>query len=140
MAFWTLYKREFNSYFQSAVAYVVLFGSAVIQSMFFVILVRFISDANYKDQSVMQIFFIWPLFWLIFLGQVPLITARNNLRLAVEQLRQSLGFTSHLSEAPSDKQPTFVGELKHEPTHFELQACLESARRRLRICSNDLVQ
>ena len=35
MAFWTLYKRELNSYFQSAVAYVVLFGSAVIQSMFF---------------------------------------------------------------------------------------------------------
>ena len=32
MAFWTLYKRELNSYFQSAVAYVVLFGSALIQS------------------------------------------------------------------------------------------------------------
>ncbi len=76
MAFWTLYKRELNSYFQSAVAYVVLFGSAVVQSMFFVILVRFIMDANYKDQSVMQIFFTWPLFWLIFLGQVPLITMR----------------------------------------------------------------
>jgi len=76
MAFWTLYKRELNSYFQSAVAYVVLFGSAVIQSMFFVILVRFISDANYKDQSVMQIFFTWPLFWLLLLGQVPLITMR----------------------------------------------------------------
>ena len=38
MAFWTLYKRELNSYFQSAVAYVVLFGSALIQGMFFVIL------------------------------------------------------------------------------------------------------
>ena len=76
MAFWTLYKRELNSYFQSAVAYVVLFGSAVIQSMFFVILVRFIMDANFKDQSVMQIFFTWPLFWLLLLGQVPLITMR----------------------------------------------------------------
>src|SRR5271154_2250461 len=76
MAFWTLYKRELNSYFQSAVAYVVLFGSAMIQSLFFVILVKFIMDANYKDQSVMQIFFTWPLFWLIFLGQVPLITMR----------------------------------------------------------------
>jgi ABC-2 type transport system permease protein len=76
MAFWTLYKRELNSYFQSAVAYVVLFGSAVIQSMFFVILLRFIMDANYKDQSVMQIFFTWPLFWLLLLGQVPLITMR----------------------------------------------------------------
>src|SRR5271156_1226459 len=76
MAFWTLYKRELNSYFQSAVAYVVLFGSALIQGMLFVILVRFILDANYKDQSVMQIFFTWPLFWLILLGQVPLITMR----------------------------------------------------------------
>ena len=76
MAFWTLYKRELNSYFQSAVAYVVLFGSALIQSMFFVILLRFIMDANYKDQSVMQIFFTWPLFWLLLLGQVPLITMR----------------------------------------------------------------
>src|SRR5476649_309076 len=76
MAFWTLYKRELNGYFQSAVAYVVLFGSAAIQSMFFVILLRFIMDANYKDQSVMQIFFTWPLFWLIMLVQVPLITMR----------------------------------------------------------------
>ena len=76
MAFWTLYKRELNTYFQSAVAYIVLFGSALIQSLFFVVLVRFIMDANYKDQSVMQIFFTWPLFWLIFLGQVPLITMR----------------------------------------------------------------
>jgi ABC-2 type transport system permease protein len=76
MAFWTLYKRELSSYFQSAVAYVVLFGSALIQSMFFVVLLRFIMDDNYKDQSVMQIFFTWPLFFLIFLGQVPLITMR----------------------------------------------------------------
>jgi ABC-2 type transport system permease protein len=76
MAFWTLYKRELNGYFQSAVAYVVLFGSAVIQSMFFVILVQFIMDANYKEQSVLQIFFTWPLFWLLLLGQVPLITMR----------------------------------------------------------------
>jgi ABC-2 type transport system permease protein len=76
MAWWTLYKRELSSYFHSGVAYVVLFGSAVIQSMFFVILLRFIMDANYKDQSVMQIFFTWPLFWLLLLGQVPLITMR----------------------------------------------------------------
>lgn len=76
MAFWTLYKREFNSYFQSAVAYVVLFGSALIQSLFFWILLRYLIDANYKAQSLMQIFFTWPLFWLLLLGQVPLITMR----------------------------------------------------------------
>jgi hypothetical protein len=39
MTFWTLYKREFNSYFQSAVAYIVLFGSALIQGIFFIRLV-----------------------------------------------------------------------------------------------------
>jgi ABC-2 type transport system permease protein len=76
MAFWTLYKRELSSYFQSAVAYVVLFGSALIQSVFFIVLLRVIIDANFKDQSVMQIYFTWPFFWLIFLGQVPLITMR----------------------------------------------------------------
>jgi ABC-2 type transport system permease protein len=44
--------------------------------MFFVILLRLILDANYKEQSVMQVFFTWPLFWLLLLGQVPLITMR----------------------------------------------------------------
>ena len=76
MAFWTLYKREISSYFQSAVAYVVLFGSALIQSIFFIILVRVIIDANYKDQSLMQIFFNWPIFWFLLIVQVPLTTMR----------------------------------------------------------------
>ena len=76
MAFWTLYKREFNSYFQSSVAYIVLFGSALIQGIFFILLVRFVSDANYKDQSVMQIFFNWPIFWFLLIVQVPLTTMR----------------------------------------------------------------
>ena len=63
MAFWTLYKRELSSYFQSAVAYIVLFGSALIQGASFIVLVRMVMDANYKQQSVMQIFFNWPIFW-----------------------------------------------------------------------------
>jgi ABC-2 type transport system permease protein len=76
MAFWTLYKRELDSYFQSAVAYVVLFGSAVAQGIQFVFIVTAVSAENYRDQSVMQIFFTWPLFWLLLLVQVPLITMR----------------------------------------------------------------
>src|SRR5580658_1389674 len=76
MAFWTLYKREFSSYFQSAVAYIVLFGSALIQGLFFVTLVHFVMDANYKEQSVMQVFFNWPLFWFLLIVQVPLTTMR----------------------------------------------------------------
>ncbi len=76
MSFWTLYKREFGSYFQSAVAYIVLFGSALIQGFFFFVLVRMIMDANYKQQSVMQIFFNWPIFWFLLIVQVPLTTMR----------------------------------------------------------------
>jgi ABC-2 type transport system permease protein len=76
MAFWTLYKRELNSYFQSAVGYVVLFGSALIQSVFFVLLLRVSLDNNIKDTSVMQMFFTGILFWVFLLGQVPLITMR----------------------------------------------------------------
>ena len=76
MAFWTLYKRELNSYFQSAVAYVVLFGSALAQGIQFIFIVTAIWTQNYKEQSVLQIFFTWPLFWLLLLVQVPLITMR----------------------------------------------------------------
>jgi len=76
MAFWTLYKRELSSYFQSAVGYVVLFGSAVIQSGFFVLLLGLAIANNVKEASVMQMFFNGLLFWLFLLGQVPLITMR----------------------------------------------------------------
>ena len=78
MAFWTLYKRELNSYFQSAIAYVVLFWQRGHDSRgaFFWFLLTAIMDANYKEQSVMQIYFTWPLFWLLLIGQVPLITMR----------------------------------------------------------------
>ena len=76
MAFWTLYKRELNGYFQSAVAYVVLFVSALAQGLVFAWLTGRVIDLNYKDQSVMQIFFTWPLFWILLFVQVPLITMR----------------------------------------------------------------
>jgi ABC-2 type transport system permease protein len=76
MAWWTLYKRELSSYFHSGVAYVVLFGSAIAQSIQFLIIVSMVSQSHYTQQSVMQIFFIWPLFWLLLFIQVPLITMR----------------------------------------------------------------
>ena len=76
MAFWTLYKREFSSYFQSAVAYIVLFGSALIQGIFFVTLVRMVIDANYREQSVMQLFFGGLIYWLLLIVQIPLTTMR----------------------------------------------------------------
>lgn len=76
MAFWTLYKRELNSYFDSAIAYIVLAGSALAQGIQFILLVQLIVAANYKEQNVLQIFFTWPLFWILLLVQVPLITMR----------------------------------------------------------------
>jgi len=76
MAFWTLFKREFISYFNSAVAYVVLFGSAFVQGLMFFIIILAITDSNFKQASVLQLFFSWTLFWLLIFVQVPLITMR----------------------------------------------------------------
>jgi ABC-2 type transport system permease protein len=76
MAWWTLFKRELSSYFHSGVAYVVLFGSAVAQSIQFLFITSMVAQSHYTQQSVMQIFFIWPLFWLLLLVQIPLITMR----------------------------------------------------------------
>lgn len=76
MAIWTLYKRELSSYFTSAVAYVVLFGSALVQGVQFWFILSAVAAENYKEQSILQIFFTWPLFWLLILVQVPLITMR----------------------------------------------------------------
>jgi len=60
-------------------------------------------------------------------GEVTLITARNSLRIAIEQLRQSLGLVNHPGN-PMQRTPEFVGELGYRETHFELDACLEAAR------------
>jgi ABC-2 type transport system permease protein len=76
MAFWTLYKREFTSYFHSAVAYVVLFGSALVQGVMFSFIVTALTSQHIREVGVLQIFFTWPLFWLLPLVQVPLITMR----------------------------------------------------------------
>lgn len=57
-------------------------------------------------------------------GKPPLIRARNDYRIAIEELRQSLGFTT----PNATTVPDFVGELAYEPTTIELTAALESAR------------
>jgi len=59
-------------------------------------------------------------------GQVPLITARNDFRIAVEQLRQSLGFASQRS-GDLQKVPEFDGVLTYTSASFDLAACLEAA-------------
>jgi outer membrane protein TolC len=60
-------------------------------------------------------------------GRPPLIQARNAYRIAIEELRQSLGFTTRSTESLT-KTPEVVGELTYEPTSIELQNALESAR------------
>lgn len=60
-------------------------------------------------------------------ARVPLITARNDYRLAIEALRQALGFTTNTAESVQ-KVPEFVGTLDFTPQTFDLQAAFQSAR------------
>ena len=59
-------------------------------------------------------------------AKVPLITAKNDYRLAIEALRQSLGFTSNKDDAVR-KIPDFVGTLDYTPVNFDLQAAFDAA-------------
>jgi len=60
-------------------------------------------------------------------AQVPLITARNAHRLAIEALRQSLGFVTNTRESLR-KVPEFVGTLEFTPVDYDLQTALDAAR------------
>jgi outer membrane protein TolC len=60
-------------------------------------------------------------------AKVPLITARNDWRLAVEALRQSLGFTTNKEEYLR-KIPDFIGTLNYSPMSFDLQSAFSAAR------------
>ncbi len=56
----------------------------------------------------------------------PLIAARNNYRLAIEALRQALGFTTNKPDSVR-KVPDFVGSLDFTPVNFDLQAAFDAA-------------
>lgn len=60
-------------------------------------------------------------------ARTPLITARNDYRLAIESLRQALGLTSRNIES-LDRAPEVVGELSYEPSTFDLRSATEAAR------------
>ena len=60
-------------------------------------------------------------------AKAPLITARNDWRLAIEALRQTLGFTTNTVESLR-KVPEFIGTLEFAPLTFDLQAAFETAR------------
>jgi outer membrane protein len=59
-------------------------------------------------------------------ARVPLITARNDYRLAIEALRQSLGFTTNKQDSLR-KIPDLIGTLDYSPTSFDLQAAFDAA-------------
>jgi outer membrane protein len=60
-------------------------------------------------------------------ARVPLITARNDHRLAIEALRQALGFTTTERGAP-EKTPRFTGTLAFTPVNFDLATAYDAAR------------
>ncbi len=60
-------------------------------------------------------------------AQPALIQARNSFRLAIEELRQALGFVNTEGENLR-KIPEFVGDLNFEPASFDLQSSLDAAR------------
>ena len=60
-------------------------------------------------------------------AKVPLITANNNYRLAIESLRQVLGFTSNQPETLR-KVPEFVGTLDYTPVSFDLAGAFTTAQ------------
>lgn len=59
-------------------------------------------------------------------AKVPLITARNDFRLSIEALRQTLGFTTNTRE-DLVKLPNFLGTLEYTPVSFDLQASFDAA-------------
>jgi outer membrane protein TolC len=59
-------------------------------------------------------------------AKAPLITARNDFRLAIETLRQSLGFTAAKPDALR-KIPDILGTLDFTAANFDLQAAFDSA-------------
>jgi outer membrane protein TolC len=59
-------------------------------------------------------------------AKVPLITARNDQRLAIEALRQALGFTNNRPDS-LHRIPKFVGTLDFTPVNFDLQAAFDAA-------------
>lgn len=60
-------------------------------------------------------------------AQPPLIKARNDLRLAIVDLRKAIGLMP-ASEDSLDQGPDFVGTLAFEPVTVELPAALAAAR------------
>ena len=60
-------------------------------------------------------------------AQPEFIKARNRQRTAIDQLRQSIGYTNTTPENLS-KTPEFIGTLDFQPVSYDLQKSLDAAR------------
>lgn len=60
-------------------------------------------------------------------AEVPLIRARNDFRLAVEELRRVTGFTTN-EPASADKIPELLGSLAFEPVTIDMEAAFQAAQ------------
>lgn len=59
-------------------------------------------------------------------AQAPLIRARNQFRISIDELRRSMGFMNPSPENV-DKVPEFIGDLTFTPVSYELQRSLITA-------------
>jgi len=59
-------------------------------------------------------------------AQPSLISARNNFRTAIDQLRHSLGYRNPRADTLT-KVPEFVGELDVKPVKYDLQSSIDAA-------------
>jgi outer membrane protein TolC len=59
-------------------------------------------------------------------GQPPLITARNDYRIAIEELRRALGFVT--TKPNANKTPEFLGSLEFKAEDYDLVSALSTAR------------
>ena len=60
-------------------------------------------------------------------AQPGLIRARNGYRIAIDELRQSLGYSNQREES-THKLPEFVGALEFKPVSYDLQDAIREAR------------
>ena len=89
-----------------------LFGSAAGQSIQFLFILSKVIEIHYAEQNVLQIFFTWPLFWLLLLIQVPLIT----MRVFSEELK--LGTIEMLLTAPVNDWDVVIAKFLGSLTFF----------------------
>lgn len=62
-------------------------------------------------------------------AQPALITARNDYRVGIDELRRSLGFVT-TNEADVTRIPEFIGTLEFAPNSFDLRSAIATARER----------